>query len=552
MTTNRDRTLRDQAAQPTLQRIHADSDRVSQRLKPLLDTISRRLFDFDFNVAALWREHSIADKSASTRFQELGTTPSTYIADSRLEVAGRLLAKTSLPLWRVAQAVGYSSERTFGRAFKQRMGRTPAAYRRNPTPPSASAPLGSKLLRGLKGRLAKDDGLDLVKHLEGIVQGLRVLYELPTAKDSAISVPRLMAGQEFEWLQAERLVWPRLEGLSFDQQRHFIRQCRPFSTPALFDLLHSKSREEGRNDRQRGIDLSLLALESLDANQASLGELVYRLRPQGWAWLGNAQRLALDFLGADRACQRSLVELKATADPFAAGIVYVCQGTLRMFQRRFDEATEILDAAVPAFKKAENCHWEVTALVHRALVSIYATRHEEAMPPLRQATALAGGVNEPLAFRVTHTMVIALVWAEHFNQAEACLKSLRQPFGRELWYWQTRWLQASIDHGLGRVEGAEEKYLSALKGLEALEETFYAALLHLDLAVLYAEAGQRIKVVEICRSICPVLDAMKLHDETVVSLRLLSQAVAETRVTAKILRDLRSSLRRDPLTELPG
>jgi hypothetical protein len=102
------------------------------------------------------------------------------------------------------------------------------------------------------------------------------------------------------------------------------------------------------------------------------------------------------------------------------------------------------------------------------------------------------------------------------------------------------------------MDAAEEKYLAALKGLEDLDETFYAALLQLDLAVFYTETGRRDTVIEICRNVCAILDAMKLYDETMVSLRLLSQAVAETRVTAKILRDVRSSLRTDPLTELPG
>lgn len=549
---NRDRSLRDEAAKPVLERIQADRERASERLQPLLATIARRLFDYDFNVAALWRAHAIADKSAATRFQEVGTTPSNYIADARLEVAGNMLAKTSLPLWRVAQACGYASERTFGRAFKQRMGRTPAAYRRNPTLPPARPPLVPKISKGLRGRLPKNDSAELLKRLEGIVEGLRIRYERAAAQDPATPLPKLMNGEEFERAQAERLVWPRLEGLPLDRQHEFVRQCRPFATRALFDLLHEKSRELGRYDRQRGVDLSLLALESLEANEASLGELVHKLRPQAWAWLGNARRLAFDFLGADRACQRALAELKSTADPFAAGIVHVCRGTLRMFQRRFDEAAEILEEASPAFQKAGSRQWEVTALLHRALVSIYTTRHEEAVVLLRQAAGLIDGVTEHLAFRVLHTMATALVWAERFEEAEACLQALSPPFEQELWLWQTKWLEASVDHGLGRMDAAEEKYLAALKGLENLDETFYTALLQLDLAVFYTETRRRSSVIEICEGICVALDAMKLYDETMVSLRLLSQAIEETRVTTKVLRNLRASLRTDPLTGLPG
>ncbi len=99
---------------------------------------------------------------------------------------------------------------------------------------------------------------------------------------------------------AEHEVWPRLSGLPYESQRLVVQQY-VFTSPELFDLLREKSRQEGRRDRQRGIELAELALLSLDVSAAALGERIHELRALGRAWLGNAKRLALDFPGAEEA-----------------------------------------------------------------------------------------------------------------------------------------------------------------------------------------------------------------------------------------------------------
>ncbi|MBL9153109.1 MAG: helix-turn-helix domain-containing protein [Verrucomicrobiales bacterium] len=48
----------------------------------------------------------------------------------RLEKAAELLRTTRLPVARIAKRVGYRDVSRFGRHFKRRHGRTPAAYRR--------------------------------------------------------------------------------------------------------------------------------------------------------------------------------------------------------------------------------------------------------------------------------------------------------------------------------------------------------------------------------------------------------------------------------------
>jgi AraC family transcriptional regulator, activator of mtrCDE len=64
-------------------------------------------------------------------FQEkLGRSASELLTDIRMMLAAQELGKATVSTGAVAAAVGYQSEAAFQRAFKKRMGITPAAWRR--------------------------------------------------------------------------------------------------------------------------------------------------------------------------------------------------------------------------------------------------------------------------------------------------------------------------------------------------------------------------------------------------------------------------------------
>ena len=63
--------------------------------------------------------------------QRLGRSAADLLGDIRMTVAGNELRRTSASTGAVAEAAGYQSEAAFQRVFKQRMGLTPAQYRRH-------------------------------------------------------------------------------------------------------------------------------------------------------------------------------------------------------------------------------------------------------------------------------------------------------------------------------------------------------------------------------------------------------------------------------------
>ena len=93
--------------------------------------IERELPDADFSVEKLAQEMLMSRSSLYARFREVsgGQSVGQYITDYRVSRAKELLTATRLPLSEIAAMLGYSSQRYFSSAFKQRAGQTPSAYR---------------------------------------------------------------------------------------------------------------------------------------------------------------------------------------------------------------------------------------------------------------------------------------------------------------------------------------------------------------------------------------------------------------------------------------
>jgi AraC-like DNA-binding protein len=68
------------------------------------------------------------------RFQYLvGSSPMQYLASWRMLLAANLLCRSSAPLARIAQDVGYQTDTAFSRAFRREFGSPPATWRRRQT-----------------------------------------------------------------------------------------------------------------------------------------------------------------------------------------------------------------------------------------------------------------------------------------------------------------------------------------------------------------------------------------------------------------------------------
>ena len=84
-----------------------------------------------WTLPELARLCNMSRATVARHFQEkLGRSASDLLTDIRMTLAANELKKPSVSTGAVAEVVGYQSEAAFQRAFKQRMGMTPARWRR--------------------------------------------------------------------------------------------------------------------------------------------------------------------------------------------------------------------------------------------------------------------------------------------------------------------------------------------------------------------------------------------------------------------------------------
>lgn len=100
-----------------------------------LDQVLARLADLsgeEPGYAALAEQHAMSLTTLRRRFRQLtGTSPHEHRLAARITAARDLLGDSDLPIKTIAQQLGYRDVFFFTRQFSQRVGVTPAAYRRS-------------------------------------------------------------------------------------------------------------------------------------------------------------------------------------------------------------------------------------------------------------------------------------------------------------------------------------------------------------------------------------------------------------------------------------
>ncbi len=88
--------------------------------------------DLPWTVERLAAEVGYSRSAFASRFREVvGEAPIAYVTRSRLAIGATLLHRTAMSIGEVARRIGYSSEASFGRAFKRAFGVGPGTYRRS-------------------------------------------------------------------------------------------------------------------------------------------------------------------------------------------------------------------------------------------------------------------------------------------------------------------------------------------------------------------------------------------------------------------------------------
>jgi tetratricopeptide (TPR) repeat protein len=275
-----------------------------------------------------------------------------------------------------------------------------------------------------------------------------------------------------------------------------------------------------------------------------------RLEGYCWAHLGNARRVAEDFDGADQAFAQawSLWQAGAESDPalLPEWRMLSLEASLRRAQRRFSEALERLD-------RARETSGSDPAAVARLLVKkehVFSLmgNMQGALEALVEAAPFVEASGDPcMLFALRFNMADDLCHLDRFAEAAAQVPLVRElaiERGDELNLCRVVWLAARVAAGEGRTE-------EAIAGLEQVRQEFTerghpydAALLSLDLGLLWLKTGRTAAVRELALAMGWIFEAKGIDREALAALSLFCGAAKQESATVELTRQAISVIER--------
>ncbi|HEX4952910.1 MAG TPA: hypothetical protein VF017_05885 [Thermoanaerobaculia bacterium] len=281
------------------------------------------------------------------------------------------------------------------------------------------------------------------------------------------------------------------------------------------------------------------SLDSLDYGEGLLNDLMARC----WVYLGNSRRIASDFRGAEEAFAKADALLAiGTDDPLERGNFLRIHASLLRDQRRWAECRATLEKAVAIYQKVGDPHLAGKTLLSFAALQVEEGEADELVATLREAQSLIEPGREPhLEFGIQYNLITALVNAERFIEARTVLAKSRDLLTRQATDSDRRrllWLQGVVARGLGQLESAEAYLLRAREQYAGLGLSADAALVSLDLAMVFLQQGKSAEVRRIAQEVLPIFQTLEIEREALAAVLIFREAADAERLTLGILREV--------------
>ncbi len=282
---------------------------------------------------------------------------------------------------------------------------------------------------------------------------------------------------------------------------------------------------------------------------ACLAELREDARAEAWACLANAQRIGGDLRAAEDAWHHADRHCAAgSGDPLIKAKMAWLKGVLRQWQERYPEAIVLLSDAAGQYTRLRETHLAGTVLVSLGIAYRRAENLSAAAVSAFRGSELLDCRRAPeLVVAAMNNLVFYLHHAGHHDEAAHYL-----PFVRELIEAQDqplellrlRWLEGKIALSDGKKVEARAHFEAVRRGFVEQSMPYDAALVSLELALVYAESGWTADVERLASEMYPVFVSADLPHETTASLLLFVRAVNEGGASPDLIRDLLARLER--------
>lgn len=225
------------------------------------------------------------------------------------------------------------------------------------------------------------------------------------------------------------------------------------------------------------------------------------------------------------------------------------EATLRCAQRRFGEAKRLLArVAITTAVDGENVAAS-HSLLSLALVYREAGELRRAIELTEELCGLIDRSEELASLRLyaRHHLTRLLIEAGDAEETRRVLDETASLFDADaepLAKLRRLWVQGHVDRAEGRAAAAEARYRAAWEGFLFEGKGYDAALVCLDLAILYVEGYRTGELRELAEEAVPRLETQDLLSEPLTAILMLRDTARAGRITLPYLRRLSDYLER--------
>jgi tetratricopeptide (TPR) repeat protein len=317
-------------------------------------------------------------------------------------------------------------------------------------------------------------------------------------------------------------------------------------------LLLEKSLESLFSDPVRGLELADLAVQvSAHLGEAYDPHWVWDLRAKAHAYVGNARRVLGEIRSSETAFRKAedCLARSMTGNSETEAEVLCHKSSLRRDQCRFAEALDLLERAIALLGEEGKPEKLAEALLRKAKILEESGDLEGAISFLETTgNSLTTSPEKWLYSCARFNLMVCLMLAGRFEQARALLPEVRSLFADSapsLNLLRLRWTEAMIQFGLGSVAEAERALREVQRDFLDCHAAYDAALVSMDLAILFAQQGRTQELKELALEIMPVFESREIHREAMACLIMFQGACEEERLTVDLARELAAILRRE-------
>ncbi|MFL6259667.1 MAG: hypothetical protein ACJ76Y_08150 [Thermoanaerobaculia bacterium] len=285
--------------------------------------------------------------------------------------------------------------------------------------------------------------------------------------------------------------------------------------------------------------LAVNLAERLTAKHGESAEWV-DLEAQAWAELGNAYRVADDFVSAETALAHALKRSsQGNGEPLLLARLMDLTASLFVDRRRFKEAHSLLEYVYTIYQRHGDAHAAARTFISKGIASNLALEPGEAMGYLTEGLRQIKATRDPkLVLSALHGLLWCLVEAGRAAEASRFMEDVRplyEAMGERFDRLPQLWLEGRIASHLGEDEKAERYLQLVCKGYRDSDIAYDVALVSLDLAALWLRQGRTAEIQSLLDDVIVILRARNLQREALSAFLMLKKAFESNKATVALL-----------------